>query len=114
MTTIDYSLSGSQSTILVYEEMAAVSTHMVRAAQRGDWDSLVMLSRTLNMLQGRVVNDDESQLNDSQREHKAVLLRSLLADNARIREYTEGRMRQLGEYLDAEEKPMRAHQLNES
>ena len=86
--------------IELYEEMTALSTRMVEAARRNDWDSLIELERSVSELRLRLAaEDDNYRLDNAERERKAALIQRILADDAEIRRHTEPWMEQVRQFL---------------
>jgi len=85
--------------IELYEEMTALSARMVEAAQRNDWDNLIALERSVSDLRVRLAGDDNSRLDNGERERKAALIQRILADDAEIRRHTEPWMEQVRQFL---------------
>ena len=89
-----------QNQIELYEEMTALSARMVEAARRNDWDNLIELERSVGALRMRLVEEEENyRLDITEREHKAALIRRILADDAEIRRHTEPWMEQVRQFL---------------
>ena len=76
------------SQIELYEEISALSTRMVTAAQSGDWDNLIELERDVARLRDTLlVTSEPPSLEDAER--KRVLIQRILDDDAEIRRHTE-------------------------
>jgi flagellar protein FliT len=87
--------------IKLYEEIAVLSSRMVKAAERKDWDALIQLDRSIRTLRTHLAQENGGEhLSDYERERKAVLIEYVLADNKKVRQCTELMMVQAHEFLD--------------
>lgn len=87
------------SQIDMYQEMSALSSSMVEAAQANDWDRLVTLERSVAALRDTLRSDDDSSLSAAELGIKAALIQRILDDDAEIRRHTEPWMEQVRRYL---------------
>lgn len=89
------------SQIEIYEEMSALSTRMVEAAQSGDWDNLITLEQSVSQLRDILMADVEPNagLSKVDMSRKAALIQRILNNDAEIRSYTEPRMEHMRKYL---------------
>ena len=86
------------SQIELYEEISALSTRMVAAAQSGDWDNLIELEQGVAKLRDTLlVTSENLSLQDAER--KRILIQRILDDDAEIRRHTEPWMEQLRQFL---------------
>ena len=73
-----------------YEEICALSAQMVAAARANDWDRLVELEHSVAALRDCLLReDDNSALDDAEREAKARMIQRILEDDAEVRRHTE-------------------------
>ena len=83
-----------------YEAVAVASSDMLDAARRRDWDGLVEAERrcaaVIAILKG---SDAEARLDEDTRQHKAEIIRRVVADDAEIRRLVDPRMRELERLL---------------
>lgn len=88
----------------LYAAIANQSQAMLQAAQGGDWDGLCdaeeNCSKLIHELQA-VKQAQEIQLDEEERGRHIAYLKSILADDAAIRNITEPRLQQLEEFLRA-------------
>lgn len=76
--------------IETYRSMAKKSSAMLVAARGDDWDEVVRLERDCAALVARLKSlGDRAPLSANERTQKVDLIRSILADDARIRELAE-------------------------
>jgi len=85
----------SQETLLIYDEMTALSGQMLRAASSGDWDLLVELERECAARVDRLRQDDRSVLETAERGRKVAAIRTILANDRQIRDLTQPWMAKL-------------------
>jgi flagellar protein FliT len=98
-----------QSQISIYEEMTNLSSRMVEAARKSDWDDLIALEHSVSALRTRLP-DGNNGLADDEREHKAQLIRRILADDAEIRRHTEPWMEQVRQFLGSDRRKRQVDQ----
>lgn len=92
----------TQSLLSTYECLARTTGNMLSAAQRGDWDKLIGLEKQCADLVARMSElETDDPLPEALRDHKAQLIRKVLADDAAIRNITEPWLQQLGSMLGA-------------
>ena len=88
------------STLNLYETLSSISADMVQAAETGDWDRLIELERTVARLRDRLsVEDAQTRLSESERERKVHLIKRILADDRKVRSYTEPWMETVRRFL---------------
>ncbi|MBK8335984.1 MAG: flagellar protein FliT [Sterolibacteriaceae bacterium] len=88
------------STLNLYETLSDISEHMVRAAEVGDWDRLGELERRVAGLRsGLALADAQTRLTESERERKVHLIKRILADDRKVRSYTEPWMDHVRRFL---------------
>lgn len=75
----------------VYERMGELTTSMVGAARDNDWDRLCELERELADLRDWLRGHDAApaRLDETARQRKIQLIKSMLADDREIRRHTE-------------------------
>jgi len=94
------------SQIELFEEMSALSTRMVAAAQGNDWERLVDLERSVVALRATLSTDDDySLLSPAEIEMKRALIQRILDDDAEIRRHTEPWMEQVRQFLGSNARP---------
>lgn len=97
--------------IELYEEMTSLSSRMVDAARRNDWDSLIELERSVSTLRLRLSREeDATNVDTRERERKAALIQRILADDAEIRRHTEPWMEQVRQFLGGARKKRQVEQ----
>ncbi|MBI3150274.1 MAG: flagellar protein FliT [Betaproteobacteria bacterium] len=83
-----------------YERIKDVTGQMVAAAKRADWDHLIDLEESCRSLTHALMEAERGvQLPPPVLERKVALIRTVLADDAEIRNLTEPWMRRLQELL---------------
>ncbi len=82
---------GRKEIIEAYENLSRLTGSMRDAAESGDWDALTSLELKCRAIT-RQLMAQPMQLSESERQHKATLIRKILADDARIRELAEPRL----------------------
>ena len=88
------------STISLYETLSGISGDMVHAAETGDWDRLIELERNVARLRDRLsVEDAQTRLTECERERKVHLIKRILADDRKVRSYTEPWMEHVRRFL---------------
>jgi flagellar protein FliT len=89
------------SQIEIYEEMSALSTRMVEAAQTGEWDTLFDLEQSVSRLRVILMADldPNAGLTKAELSRKAALIQRILDNDAEIRRYTEPRMEHVRKFL---------------
>jgi flagellar protein FliT len=77
--------------LAIYERMALLSTEMVDAARRSDWDQLGALEKMIAALRDELqVADISGYVDDgASRARKIELIHRMLADDRTIRSFTE-------------------------
>lgn len=88
------------SQIEIYQEISALSSQMVEAAQARDWDRLVGLEQSVSTLRNTLMaDDDNANLTPDDRGLKAALIQRILDDDAEIRRHTEPWMEHVRQFL---------------
>lgn len=88
------------SQIEIYQEISALSSRMVEAAQANDWDRLVGLEKSITALRNILMaDDDNASLTPDDRSLKAALIQRILDDDAEIRRHTEPWMEHVRQFL---------------
>lgn len=97
-------IAAMSSQIEIYEQMHALSTHMVEAARSNDWDRLVNLERDVAALRATLMtgeNSSRNSLEPGEIEKKRRLIQYILRDDAEVRRHTEPWMERICELLGA-------------
>lgn len=90
------------SALTLYESLAANSVAMLDAARRGDWNTVVEIEAECSQAIAQLHKDgDPVPIEPTEREHKARLIRRLLADDAEIRGLAQPHLEALGRLLNA-------------
>lgn len=88
------------STLNLYETLSGISSDMVQAAETGDWDRLIELEKSVAQLRNRMlIEDARTGLSDADRHRKVDLIKRILADDRKVRSYTEPWMDQVRRFL---------------
>ncbi|MDZ7654056.1 MAG: flagellar protein FliT [Burkholderiaceae bacterium] len=85
-----------------YEQIAQASLEMLAAARHGDWDSVALLEAACRGLISELqVQAASLRLGAGEQRRRLVLLRSILADDAEIRDRSEPWLRVVEKLLHA-------------
>jgi flagellar protein FliT len=88
------------STLDLYETLSGISEDMVHAAEVGDWDRLSELEHRVAELRTRLsLADAHARLSESERERKVHLIKRILADDRKVRSFTEPWMDHVRRFL---------------
>ncbi len=91
------------SQLQLYEQMCALSNHMVEAARKNDWERLVNLERSVSALRDTLMaQDNEGSLTPQDVEKKRELIQRILKDDAEVRRHTEPWMEQVRRFLSGD------------
>jgi len=106
----------SQELISIYENVAEITTRMVHAAEEHDWQLLARLEESCT-LQVQVIKDNPDPVELGAEEHnkKVSVIKRILADDKKIRDITQPRIKQLGDMMrrsSTQNKLARAYQLD--
>ena len=84
-----------------YEKILPMTGKMLQAAKNKDWDQLLSLEKDFSALVERLKKTTEAtpKMSDAQQQHKAELIKGILANDAEIRNLTEQWMNQIGQFL---------------
>ncbi len=91
-----------QDVLTVYAAMADLTEQMVQAAQRSDWDALVLLEQRC-AAHAQTLRERESPqpMTGRERERKIELIRQMLQADRQIRDLTMPWMAQLSKLINA-------------
>lgn len=91
-----------QDVLSVYAAMADLTEQMVQAAQRSDWDALVLLEqRCAAHVQTLREQEPQQPMSGADRERKIKLIRQMLNADRQIRDLTMPWMAQLSKLINA-------------
>jgi flagellar protein FliT len=91
-----------QDVLSVYAAMADLTEQMVQAAQRSDWDALVLLEqRCAAHVQTLRAQEPQQPMSGADRERKIELIRQMLNADRQIRDLTMPWMAQLSKLINA-------------
>lgn len=93
------SISPMPSQIELYEEIGALSSRMVVAAQAHDWDALIELERNVAALRSTLMSCDDAEVPPVDVDRKRALIQQILQDDAEVRRHTEPWMEHVRQYL---------------
>ncbi len=109
MTPTD--LAEINAVIAYYESIALHSKRMVEAARRSDWDEVVAIERACASLIGRLrAGADQAALPEPHRRRKVELIRSILADDAEVRNLAQPWLADVGRVLKSANSQRRVEQ----
>ncbi len=95
------SIAPMPSQLDLYEQIGALSTRMVAAAQANDWDTLISLERAVAALRYTLMTSDDGIGAPGDAERKRSLIQQILQDDAEVRRHTEPWMEQVRQFLGA-------------
>lgn len=78
-----------------YQRLSGITGQMRDAATSGEWDRLIALEKECKRKVEEIKPREMVPVNPDEREQKIALLKKILADDADIRNRTEGWMEQL-------------------
>jgi flagellar protein FliT len=82
--------------LAIYEAVLRVTSKMLEAARKTDWDKLIALESECRVLIEELISRNGAhKLSREQLARKAVIIRKVLADDAEIRNLTEAGMARL-------------------
>jgi flagellar protein FliT len=88
------------SPIELYQEISVLSSQMVEAAQKHDWERLVHLEKAIAVLRNTLLSGADSVvLSAEERDAKGALIQRILDDDAEIRRHTEPWMERVRKFL---------------
>ncbi|MFC0166592.1 flagellar protein FliT [Pseudoduganella danionis] len=91
-----------QQVLTVYAAMADLTEQMVQAAQRSDWDQLIVLEQGCAAhVQTLREHDTGTPMRGAERERKIELIRQMLNADRQIRDLTMPWMAQLSKLISA-------------
>jgi flagellar protein FliT len=97
---VNASIAAWEKTMRTYESLAEKSTAMLEAARRREWDTVIEIERECEaLLAGLKANGDLIPLDESARRRKVQLIRSLLVQDAEIRDLAQPWMAELSQAL---------------
>lgn len=100
-------IAAMPSQIDIYEQIHALSTHMVDAARSNDWDRLVDLEHNVVALRTRLMAEENDPLEPGEIEQKRRLIQYILQDDAEVRRHTEPWMEQVRRFLGGDARKQR-------
>lgn len=89
----------STEMLSAYEALSELTTTMLAAARRGEWDQLAALEENCRGHVNSLMQAKRIALNDSEQRAKVAIIRAILQNDAMIRSYTEPHLHQLQERL---------------
>lgn len=101
--------------LAIYERLSDLSGHMVQAAREGEWDRLLALEQDCRSLFDKMLAGGPVEPAVGAAAHrKAGIIRKILADDAKIRSFTQEWMEELQHLLGANRQEQRLRQAYES
>lgn len=92
-----------------YEQIAAASHQMLAAARHGDWEAVARLEDVCRALISELkLQAVQARLTDREQRRRIALLRSILADDAEVRQRSEPWLQQLEQLLQQPRGPGRS------
>lgn len=91
-----------------YEQIAEASHQMLAAARHGDWEAVARLEDVCRALISELkLQAVQARLTDREQRRRIALLRSILADDAEVRQRSEPWLQQLEQLLHQPRAPGR-------
>lgn len=97
-----------------YERLSGITGQMRNAAEQGEWDRLISLEQECKRKVEEIKPRDAVPSNPTERQQKIDLLKKILADDAEIRNRTEGWMEQLQRIMQSSRSEQRLQQAYSS
>lgn len=102
---------GNHQVITHYESLSTLTAQMRDAAVRGEWDHLIDLEQQCRQKVAAIIPlDAVSTLDERARQHKAQLIKKILAHDADIRSRTQAWMGQLQNIMQSNRQEQRLQQ----
>jgi len=106
----------SRELILIYENVAELTSEMVHAAEEHDWQLLARLEEQCSS-QVQTIKDNpvSEKLARDEHDQKVRVIKRILADDRKIRDITQPRMAQLSQRMNltgTQQKLARAYQMD--
>lgn len=94
-------MDAQDTQLAYYESIGQVSKRMLKAARENDWDALIEAERSCAELIHRLqaASEPQAALDPSRARRKHEIIRSVLADDAQIRNLTQPWLLQLEQHL---------------
>lgn len=97
----------SQHLIQEYTALAALMSHMLKAAQQNDWDKVSALEVSyLSKVNQIKVQENTVKLSDALKSQKKVIIQQILADDHTIRTLIQPWMHQLSQLMQPQQSQM--------
>jgi flagellar protein FliT len=93
-----------------YERLSGITGQMREAAVGGEWDRLISLEQDCKRKVEEIKPRDVAPSNPDERARKLALLKKILADDAAIRNRTEGWMEQIQRIMQSNRSEQRLQQ----
>ena len=88
--------TGSAQVIANYKLLSALTVQMLKAAEDGNWEELIVIEQQCsNLVDGMKLADAETRLDETARQYKNQLIQQILADEGKIGNLTRAWMAQL-------------------
>jgi flagellar protein FliT len=102
---------GTRQVIDDYEALAAVTHEMRIAAERGEWDQVLLLEQQCKQLIDSLKSADEpSLLDEASQPHNIKLIKKILEDDTEIRQRTQAWMSQLQRIMQSNRQEQKINQ----
>ena len=89
----------STEMLSTYEALSELTTTMLAAARRGEWDQLATLEEHCRGHVSSLMQAKPVTLNETEQRAKIAIIRAILQNDAKIRSFTEPHMHQLQERI---------------
>ncbi len=89
----------STEMLSTYEALSELTSTMLAAARQGEWDQLATLEQRCRGYVGSLMQATPVALNETEQRTKIAIIRAILQNDAKIRNFTEPHMHQLQERI---------------
>ncbi len=89
----------SNEMLTTYESLSALTGTMLSAARQGEWDHLAELEQQCKGYVGSLMSAAPIALNQAEQRTKVAIIRTILQNDAKIRELTQPRLHELQQRL---------------
>lgn len=93
-----------------YQRLSGITGQMRNAAEQGEWDRLILLEQECKRKVEEIKPRDAIPASLAERQQKIALIKKILADDAEIRNRTEGWMEQLQRIMHSTRSEQRLQQ----
>lgn len=101
----------STEILALYENVAVITSQMLDAARRRDWQTMTTLENDCsNTVQRIRENENPAPLSAEMKQRKIQVIKQILADDKEIRDITEPWMTELAQLMQSSKTSIKLHQ----